>query len=87
MAAGIEGREPIANSHLFNVAKRLTASDLMDGPLGKLPLRRLAERSMGREFAFTKKVGFPVDLTKIFPNPKNQSSYELWFENNLEILS
>lgn len=86
MAAGIEGREPIANSHLFDVAIKLTAADLMRDSLGKLPLRLLAEQAMGKEFAFAKKVGFPVDLTQIFRNPKNLSSYDLWFEKNLEIL-
>lgn len=86
MAAGIEGREPIANHHLFNIAKTLSASDLMDGGLGKFPLRKLAEQYMGKEFAFAKKVGFPVDLTKVFANPNKLPSYELWFQKNLEIL-
>lgn len=86
MAAGIEGREPIANHHLFNIAKTLLAPDLMDRSLGKLPLRKLAEQYMGKEFAFAKKVGFPVDLTRVFANPNNLSSYELWFQRNLEIL-
>ena len=86
MAAGIEGREPIANHHLFNIAKTLSAPDLMAGSLGKLPLRKLAEQYMGKEFAFAKKIGFPVDLTRIFANPHNLTSYELWFQKNLEIL-
>lgn len=86
MAAGIEGREPIANQHLFNIAKTFSAPDLIDGSLGKLPLRKLAMQYMGKEFAFAKKVGFPVDLTRIFANPHNLSSYELWFQRNLEIL-
>ena len=42
---------------------------------------------MGNGFAFEKKVGFPVDLTEIFDNPKGLSSYDLWFERNLEILA
>ena len=29
LMAGVEGREPIANSHLFDVAKNFMADDLM----------------------------------------------------------
>jgi len=87
MAAGVEGREPIANCHLFDICKNLTSSLLMSEGLGKKPLRDLLARHMGNGFAFEKKVGFPVDLTEIFDNPKGLSSYDLWFERNLEILA
>lgn len=86
MAAGVEGREPIANYHLFNVCKDIVGSDLMFNSLGKKPLRELLSKHMGRDFSFEKKVGFPVDLTKIFDNPDKLSSYELWFSKNLEVL-
>ena len=59
----------------------------MSEGLGKKPLRDLLARHMGNGFAFEKKVGFPVDLTEIFDNPKGLSSYDLWFERNLEILA
>jgi asparagine synthase (glutamine-hydrolysing) len=86
MAAGVEGREPIANHHLFTVCKDMAGSDLMINTLGKRPLRELLSGYMGRDFSFEKKVGFPVDLTKIFDNPRELSSYELWFSKNLEVL-
>ena len=86
MAAGIEGREPIANHHLFDVCKFLTGADLMYRGLGKRPLRELVSEFLGDDFAFEQKVGFPVDLKSIFSDPSNKSSYELWFEKNLEIL-
>ena len=86
MAAGVEGREPIANQHLFTSCIRFCGKDLIFGELGKKPLRDLLSLRMG-DFAYEKKVGFPVDLTKIFSNPRNLSSYELWFEKNLEILN
>ncbi|MEZ9198498.1 asparagine synthetase B [Shewanella sp. 10N.286.54.B9] len=86
MAAGIEGREPIANHHVFQVAIKQCEDDLMGDILGKLTLRNLIAKYKGQQFAFEKKVGFPVDLTKVFPNPNNLSSYDLWFENNLEVL-
>lgn len=86
MAAGIEGREPIANHHVFEVAAKLTKEDLMGEGLGKIPLRRLIKKYLGVEFAFEKKIGFPVDLTQVFNNPDNCSSYDLWFNENLKVL-
>jgi len=86
MAAGVEGRDPIANHHVFQSAIKYTHQKLMAGNLGKLPLRDLITPYKGRGFAFEKKVGFPVDLTKVFENPKSLTSYELWFEENLKVL-
>ncbi|MBB1274706.1 asparagine synthetase B [Psychromonas sp. SR45-3] len=86
MAAGIEGREPIANHHVFEFAAKLSKDELMGKELGKIPLRKMIEKYLGTKFAFEKKVGFPVNLTKIFNNPDNLSSYDLWFQNNLKVL-
>lgn len=87
MAAGIEGREPLANKHIFDVAKRYKVNSLMLGcaNLGKEPLRSLLSKYENKKFAYEKKIGFPVDLQKIYNEPK-KSSYEIWFEKNLEIL-
>ena len=86
MAAGIEGREPIANHHIFQLAAKMSPNTLMGSALGKLPLRDLICDYKGEKFAYEKKVGFPVDLTKVFDNPRNLSSYDLWFEENLKVL-
>ncbi len=86
MAAGVEGREPIANAHLFSVCSMLSGDDLMINGLGKKPLREILSEYLGEDFAYANKVGFPVDLTKIFSNPDKLSSYELWFSKNLEVL-
>lgn len=86
MAAGVEGREPIANQHLFDICKNLISDDLMIKGLGKKPLRDLLSKYMGREFAYEKKVGFPADLTQIYKNPEKLTSYELWFSKNLQVL-
>lgn len=86
MAAGVEGREPIANSHVFEVSRRLKPKDLMGTVLGKLPLREVIEKYMGAEFAYEEKIGFPVDLTKVFQNDGKLSSYELWFKENLKVI-
>ncbi len=86
MAAGVEGREPIANQHVFELATQFSKIELMNSDLGKLPLRRVIEKYLGTQFAFEKKVGFPVDLTKVFSNPDKLSSYDLWFQENLKVL-
>ncbi|PTO68221.1 asparagine synthetase B family protein [Vibrio splendidus] len=86
MAAGVEGREPIANMHTFVIAMALGPEELMGAQLGKIPLRNVVSSYMGSDFAYESKVGFPVDLTKIFDNENNLTSYELWFEKNMEIL-
>ena len=86
MAAGVEGREPIANMHLFDLCKNLTSNDLMISGLGKKPLRDLLASYMGEEFSFSKKIGFPVQVNKIFDNPEGLESYDLWFKKNLEVL-
>lgn len=87
MAAGVEGREPIANMHTFLESIRISPEELMGQSLGKIPLRKILSSYTGENFAYEKKVGFPVDLTKIFENKDNLSSYELWFKENLKALN
>ncbi|MEC4724198.1 hypothetical protein HWQ46_01360 [Shewanella sp. D64] len=86
MAAGIEGREPIANMHTFQLAVKMSPEALMGDVLGKTPLRELISPYKGHNFAFEKKVGFPVDLTAIFDQYHDESSYEIWFKENLRII-
>jgi len=86
MAAGVEGREPIANMHLFSLAAKMSANTLVGQILGKLPLRDIIAYYKGNKFSYEKKVGFPVDLTKVFKNENQLGSYELWFEKNLKVL-
>ncbi|MBF0692604.1 asparagine synthase [Providencia alcalifaciens] len=86
MAAGVEGREPLANQHIFSLAVKCSAKSLMSQTLGKVPLRELLSEYLGHDFAYEKKVGFPVNLSTIFTNHDNLSSYELWFNENLKVL-
>jgi asparagine synthase (glutamine-hydrolysing) len=86
MAAGVEGREPIANLHTFTKAVKIAPTDMMGSVLGKIPLRNIVGKYMGNDFAYEKKVGFPVDLTTIFDNSEMLTSYELWFKENLKVL-
>lgn len=87
MAAGVEGREPLANMHVFEIAAKMSVDDLIGNKRGKLPLRELISDFLGQEFAYEQKIGFPVDLTSIFENPNNLDSYDLWFEENLKVLA
>jgi len=86
MSAGIEGREPLANSHLFNVAKKMGPAQLLGDRLGKTPLRQLSIKPYGEKFAFESKVGFPVDLKAIYGDKSDSTSYDIWFRKNREIL-
>lgn len=85
MSAGIEGREPLANSHLFNVAKKMGPNQLLGDRLGKTPLRQLCVEPYGEEFSFEDKVGFPVDLKAIYDDRSEDTSYDIWFRKNREI--
>ncbi|MBM7072029.1 hypothetical protein JQC92_08300 [Shewanella sp. 202IG2-18] len=87
MAAGVEGREPIANIHLFTEAVKICSKQLMNKELGKIPLRELLSKHMTREFSYEQKVGFPVKVNEILENPENLTSYDLWFKKNLEVLN
>ena len=86
MAAGVEGREPIANWHVFKVASKLSPQHLIGDNLGKIPLRNIMSRYRGKSFSYEKKVGFPVNLTRVFKNNENASSYDIWFKENIKVL-
>ncbi|KZM44892.1 asparagine synthetase [Marinomonas sp. SBI22] len=86
MAAGVEGREPLANHHIFEIAINYCKDELMCKNLGKAPLRQLLMKYLGKDFAYESKVGFPVDLRKVFTNSDNKTSYDLWFQENLKVL-
>ena len=86
MSSGIEGREPLANLHLFNEAKKMGPKQLMQNDLGKLPLRKLSEKIYNKKFAYEKKVGFPVNIKKIFSDNSNSTNYDIWFKENERIL-
>ncbi|CAH7394930.1 Asparagine synthetase (glutamine-hydrolyzing) [Vibrio chagasii] len=86
MAAGVEGREPLANMHTFVKAIQLSPESLMNESVGKRPLRDLIIPYMGEDFAYDKKVGFPVDLTQVFDNENKLTSYELWFSENIKVM-
>jgi len=88
MSSGIEGREPFLSLELLKTAFSLDAGKLLNKNIGKLPLRNILSKKMGKEFAFLKKVGFPIDIKKIFKSKEyvNDNNYDIWFKINLKIL-
>ena len=86
MYAGIEGREPLASLNMFLLALKCKPDDLFKGALGKLPLRNLAKNLINEDFAFSTKVGFPVDLGLIFrdtPAKDKYENYQVWCDENI----
>ena len=57
--------------------------------MGKKPLRKILNKYMDKNFAYGKKIGFPVSLNRIFNlkirNIKNEN-YKIWFKKNIEEL-
>ena len=89
MFAGVEGREPLATKQMFDLAVQTNPKDLFRNNLGKLPLRLLTEKVINKKFAFTNKVGFPIDLGNIFrgnPTQDRISNYKIWCEENLQAI-
>ena len=88
MSAGVEGREPFVSRELFYESLKYSSKDLMKNSLGKIPLRNLLASYTSRDFAYRKKIGFPIDLKKIFGTKKNPetSNYNIWYKENLKCL-
>ena len=90
MYAGVEGREPLASSMMFKIAMQANPKFLFHKNVGKFPLREIISKTQGEDFAFAEKVGFPVDLSKIFRNSKSNSrytNYDIWRKENLRRIS
>jgi asparagine synthase (glutamine-hydrolysing) len=89
MFSGVEGREPLASKKMFELAMQINPKDLFRNKMGKLPLRLVAEKAFNEEFAFSSKVGFPIDLGYIFKNkPTNDriNNYKIWCEENIKAI-
>lgn len=89
MFSGIEGREPFAATEVLKLALNFDPNDLFHGTLGKYPLRNLAKESLGEDFAFMPKVGFPIDLGKIIHGEESKSrsdNYILWCDENMRLI-
>ncbi len=89
MFGGIEGREPLASFSLFKVAMSCSPECLMNTTHGKVPLRIIAESIYGSDFAFSPKVGFPVNISQLLGLTSSDSrinDYDKWFQLNLDLL-
>jgi len=87
MYSGIEGREPLASSAIYSLAMRFNPKDLFFKSRGKFPLRTIASYYLGDEFAYREKVGFPIDVKKIFngaPSSNRYDNYSVWSKENLK---
>ena len=86
MSAGIEGREPLISKEIFYESLKYKSNEIIDKKHGKKPLRNFLKNFMGKEFSYRGKIGFPVDLRKIFKQSINntETNYDLWFKKNLE---
>lgn len=88
MSSGVEGREPFLSLELLKAAFSLNPKKLLNKNFGKIPLRKILSKKMGERFAFSKKVGFPLNMKKIFKSKEyiNDNNYDIWFKVNLKIL-
>jgi asparagine synthase (glutamine-hydrolysing) len=87
MSSGVEGREPFVSKKIFYESLKFSKSQLIDNNHGKKPLRKILNRYMNNQFVYEKKIGFPVDMNRIFKIPKKDKineSYKIWFKKNLE---
>lgn len=89
MSSGVEGREPLVSKKIFLESLKFTNNQLIDHRHGKKPLRKILNKYMDKNFAYGKKIGFPVSLNRIFNlkirNIKNEN-YKIWFKKNIEEL-
>lgn len=86
MYSGVEGREPLASSMMFEISMRINPEDFFKKNLGKYPLRYLLSKKTDSDFAFKPKVGFPINLGNIFKNSgvlDRHANYEIWYKENL----
>lgn len=66
---------------------KYSENQLMKNKLGKRPLRQISKKYFGKEFSLLKKVGFPVDMSRIVKYKNSRlDNYNLWFKLNLKIL-
>ena len=88
MSSGVEGREPFVSKELFYESIKYSSKDLLNKEVGKIPLRKTLSIYSNKEFSFREKIGFPIDLRKIFGFKKNIpiSNYNIWYKENLKCL-
>ncbi len=87
MSEGIEGREPFLSKEIFFESMKYNENQLIKNKLGKRPLRQISKKYFGQKFSLLKKVGFPVDMSRIVKYKNSRlNNYNLWFNLNQKIL-
>lgn len=88
MSSGVEGREPFVSKELFYESIKYHSKELVNKDLGKIPLREVLRNYTGKEFSYREKIGFPINLKKVFGIKKNLSisNYNIWYKENIKCL-
>ena len=73
MASSIEVRSPLLDHRIVEWASRVPRSALIEGDIGKMPLRALASRLLPARVGSAPKMGFGVPLDAWFREPKGQT--------------
>jgi asparagine synthase (glutamine-hydrolysing) len=77
MAIGLEARVPLLDDDVVSTALSFAPSALVSGPHGKMPLRLLVERNLGRSHAALEKRGFNTPLgSRISSDPTTRADAE-----------
>ena len=85
MINSVEARVPFCDHRIVEYVHNASFDWKMSKNI-KQPLKRIFKNDLPKEIINRKKIGFPVDLSKIFKLKKKQSFYDQWIEFNLENL-
>lgn len=69
MSQSIEGRPPFCTEDMVRARFALDDTEIKDDTVGKLVLKRLAERYFDKDFVYRKKIGFSVPFGDWCANP------------------
>ncbi|MBK2255829.1 asparagine synthase (glutamine-hydrolyzing) [Francisella philomiragia] len=83
MRCGVEARVPFVDHRLVERMAGVSGTYKMANGIIKAPLKRIYKHILPKEVVDRKKIGFPVDLDKIF---KQGNDYDTWLNFNLKVL-
>jgi asparagine synthase (glutamine-hydrolysing) len=86
MRCSVEGRVPFVDYRLVERMAGVPFDYRMAGGEVKAPLKRVFADLVPREIIERKKVGFPVDLQRVFGAAPEDSGMDRWLQFNLETL-
>jgi asparagine synthase (glutamine-hydrolysing) len=86
MRCSVEGRVPFVDYRLVERMAGVPFDYRMAGGEVKAPLKRVFADLVPREIIERKKVGFPVDLQRVFDGDEARQPMDRWLQFNLETL-